>query len=186
MATNIIIPSVGESVSEGTISRWLKKDGDQVRQGEPLVEVETEKATTEIPAPAAGTLRIKTAEGQTIQVGATIGVIEEAAAVGAPSAPEKQRPFSREPVASAKRDTPKKASPEGATAPEPKRQPEKRAPAAAAQEKQQEKQQAALVQQPEPIEPEAMAEMQPKSVAAPAREPPPPAPAARRLAAGEQ
>jgi 2-oxoglutarate dehydrogenase E2 component (dihydrolipoamide succinyltransferase) len=83
MATDIVIPSVGESVSEGTIARWLKHDGDQVRQGEPLVEIETDKATTEVPAPASGTLRIRANEGQAVQVGGQIGAIEEGASDGA-------------------------------------------------------------------------------------------------------
>jgi 2-oxoglutarate dehydrogenase E2 component (dihydrolipoamide succinyltransferase) len=79
MAVEIKVPSVGESVTEGTISRWLKKDGDAVRADEPLVEVETEKATTEISAPQAGTLRITVPEGQTVAIGAVIGRIEEGA-----------------------------------------------------------------------------------------------------------
>jgi 2-oxoglutarate dehydrogenase E2 component (dihydrolipoamide succinyltransferase) len=76
MATKIVIPSVGESISEGTISRWLKRDGETVRQGEPIVEVETEKATTDVPAPAAGILHVQAAEGSTVAVGTVIGSIE--------------------------------------------------------------------------------------------------------------
>jgi 2-oxoglutarate dehydrogenase E2 component (dihydrolipoamide succinyltransferase) len=74
---NITIPSVGESITEGTIARWLKKEGDRVRQGEPLFELETDKATTEVPAPASGTLHIRVQEGQAADVGATIGTVQE-------------------------------------------------------------------------------------------------------------
>src|SRR5712692_9941207 len=77
MAVEIKVPSVGESISEGTISRWLKKDGEAVRADEPLLEVETEKATTEVSAPQDGTLRISVPEGQTVAVGAVVGQIED-------------------------------------------------------------------------------------------------------------
>jgi 2-oxoglutarate dehydrogenase E2 component (dihydrolipoamide succinyltransferase) len=79
MATEIKVPSVGESITEGTISRWLKKDGEAVRADEPLLEVETEKATTEISSPQAGTLRITVPEGKTVAVGTVVGQIEEGA-----------------------------------------------------------------------------------------------------------
>jgi 2-oxoglutarate dehydrogenase E2 component (dihydrolipoamide succinyltransferase) len=79
MAVEIKVPSVGESISEWTISRWLKKDGEAVRADEPLLEVETEKATTEVSAPQDGTLRIAVPEGQTVAVGAVVGRIEEGA-----------------------------------------------------------------------------------------------------------
>jgi 2-oxoglutarate dehydrogenase E2 component (dihydrolipoamide succinyltransferase) len=79
MAVEIKVPSVGESITEGTISRWLKKDGEAVRADEPVLEVETDKATTEISAPQAGTLRITVPEGQTVAVGAVVGRIEEGA-----------------------------------------------------------------------------------------------------------
>ena len=78
MATEIKVPSVGESITEGTISRWFKKDGEIARTGEPLFELETEKATTEVPAPAAGVVHIAVPEGQTVAVGATVARIEEA------------------------------------------------------------------------------------------------------------
>jgi 2-oxoglutarate dehydrogenase E2 component (dihydrolipoamide succinyltransferase) len=84
------VPSVGESVTEGTLSRWFKKDGDPVRADEPLLELETEKATTEVPAPAGGTLRILVREGQTVTVGAVLGQIEEKA--GAPRPTQQAKP----------------------------------------------------------------------------------------------
>src|SRR4051812_47920038 len=80
MPVEIKVPSVGESVTEGILSRWLKKDGDYVRADEPVVELETDKATQEVPAPAAGRLRIAAAEGTTVPVGAVIGRVEEAPA----------------------------------------------------------------------------------------------------------
>jgi 2-oxoglutarate dehydrogenase E2 component (dihydrolipoamide succinyltransferase) len=76
MTVAITVPSVGESVMEGTIARWLKKDGEPVRAQEPLFELETDKATTSVPAPASGTLHIETPEGQTVAIGAVIGQIE--------------------------------------------------------------------------------------------------------------
>ena len=78
MATQIIIPEMGESVTEGTIARWFKQVGDAVVVDEPLVEVETDKVTVEIPAPAAGTLsEIAAQEGVDVEVGAVIGAIAE-------------------------------------------------------------------------------------------------------------
>jgi 2-oxoglutarate dehydrogenase E2 component (dihydrolipoamide succinyltransferase) len=91
MAVDIKVPSVGESVTEGTISRWLKKDGEMVRADEPLVEIETEKATTEVSAPEAGTLRITTPEGRTVAIGAVIGRIEEGRPARQPEGGERRR-----------------------------------------------------------------------------------------------
>ena len=76
MAHPIKVPSVGESVTEGTVARWLKHDGDTVQADEPVVELETEKASTEVPAPATGVLRIKEKEGARVAVGAVVGEIE--------------------------------------------------------------------------------------------------------------
>jgi 2-oxoglutarate dehydrogenase E2 component (dihydrolipoamide succinyltransferase) len=90
MAIDIKVPSVGESITEGTISRWLKKDGEAVRADEPVLEIETDKATTEISAPQAGTLRITVPEGQTVAVGAVVGRIEEGAPTQQPAAAGKR------------------------------------------------------------------------------------------------
>lgn len=76
MSTPITIPSVGESITEATIARWLKKDGDVVQADEPVVELETDKASAELPAPAAGVVRIKEKEGAKVAIGAVIGEIE--------------------------------------------------------------------------------------------------------------
>jgi len=86
MPVDIKVPSVGESITEGTIARWLKPEGASVRAGEPVLELETEKATTEIPAPAAGKLAVAVPEGKTVAIGAVVGRIEEGAAPAAPAA----------------------------------------------------------------------------------------------------
>jgi 2-oxoglutarate dehydrogenase E2 component (dihydrolipoamide succinyltransferase) len=116
MAVDIKVPSVGESISEGTLARWLKKDGDAVRADEPLFELETEKATTEVAAPAAGVLHVTVPEGQTVAIGATVGRIEPDAAPAAP-ATRGQRPAAvgarAEPVAAA----PKAAAVDGSAPP---------------------------------------------------------------------
>ncbi|GAB4538529.1 MAG: 2-oxoglutarate dehydrogenase complex dihydrolipoyllysine-residue succinyltransferase [Roseibium sp.] len=90
MATEIRVPTLGESVSEATIAQWFKKPGDAVAQDEPLVELETDKVTVEVPAPAAGTLEsIVVKEGDTVEVGALLGQIAEGAGA-APAAPAKK------------------------------------------------------------------------------------------------
>jgi 2-oxoglutarate dehydrogenase E2 component (dihydrolipoamide succinyltransferase) len=78
MPVEIKVPSVGESITEGSIARWLKKNGDLVRVDEPIFELETEKASTEVPAPASGKLTIKTPEGTKVAIGAVVGSIEPA------------------------------------------------------------------------------------------------------------
>src|SRR5207248_2141366 len=87
MGVDIKVPSVGESITEGTIARWLKKDGDAVRAEEPLFELETEKATTEVAAPVDGVLHIKVPEGQTVAIGSVVGQVAE----GARTAPEPKK-----------------------------------------------------------------------------------------------
>ena len=82
MATEIKVPSLGESIAAATVAKWLKRPGDAVARDEPLVELETDKATLELPAPAAGTLtEILVAEGAEVPVGALLGRIAEGAAV---------------------------------------------------------------------------------------------------------
>jgi 2-oxoglutarate dehydrogenase E2 component (dihydrolipoamide succinyltransferase) len=77
MPVEIKVPSVGESITEGVLSRWLKKNGDTVHADEPVLELETEKATTEIAAPASGKLVTTVPEGKTVTIGAVVGRIEE-------------------------------------------------------------------------------------------------------------
>jgi 2-oxoglutarate dehydrogenase E2 component (dihydrolipoamide succinyltransferase) len=87
MATEIKVPTLGESVTEATVARWLKKAGDAVKADEPLVELETDKVTLEVNAPAAGTLsEVLANEGDTVGVGALLGTIAEGAATAAPKA----------------------------------------------------------------------------------------------------
>jgi 2-oxoglutarate dehydrogenase E2 component (dihydrolipoamide succinyltransferase) len=92
MAVDIKVPSVGESITEGTIGRWLKRDGEAVRANEPVCELETDKATQEVMAPAAGVLAIAVAEGQKVAIGAVIGRIEERAPAAAGTASPKAAP----------------------------------------------------------------------------------------------
>src|SRR5262249_26398678 len=89
MSVEVRVPPLGESVNDGVISRWLKRDGDVVKTDEPLFELETDKATMEIPATAGGRLEIVAAEGTTVQVGAVVARIAEVAGdVAAPVAAE--------------------------------------------------------------------------------------------------
>src|SRR5277367_6371331 len=89
--TEIRVPTLGESVTEATIGRWFKKAGDTVAVDEPLVELETDKVTIEVPAPSAGTLgEITAKDGETVAVGALLGQINDgAAAAPKPAAPAK-------------------------------------------------------------------------------------------------
>ena len=79
MAISVQMPALGESVTEGTVTRWLKQEGDTVEQDEPLLEVSTDKVDTEIPSPAAGVLKkIVAQEDDTVEVGGELAVIGEA------------------------------------------------------------------------------------------------------------
>ena len=78
MSENIVVPILGESITEATVSKWLKKSGDKVNADEPIVELETDKVNLEVPSPINGILsEIKTKEGQTVEVGALLGVISD-------------------------------------------------------------------------------------------------------------
>ena len=116
MPTDIIMPQMGESIVEGTITKWLKKPGDKVQRDEPLFEISTDKVDAEIPAPASGILQeIKVTEGTTVGVNTIVGTIAvdgEAAAAPAKSAPAKAAPA---PPAAPKEET--KAAPTPAPAP---------------------------------------------------------------------
>ncbi|GGM87228.1 2-oxoglutarate dehydrogenase, E2 component, dihydrolipoamide succinyltransferase [Streptomyces fuscichromogenes] len=85
MAVSVTLPALGESVTEGTVTRWLKAEGERVEADEPLLEVSTDKVDTEIPAPASGVLAsIKVAEDETVEVGAELAIIDDG--TGAPAA----------------------------------------------------------------------------------------------------
>ena len=89
MATEIRVPALGELVSEATVGQWFKKVGDSVKADEPLVELETDKVTLEVPAPAAGVISaIEVEDGATVEVGAVLGAID---ANGAAAKPREDR-----------------------------------------------------------------------------------------------
>jgi pyruvate dehydrogenase E2 component (dihydrolipoamide acetyltransferase) len=94
MPTDVIMPQMGESIFEGTITKWLKQPGEKVQRDEPLFEISTDKVDAEIPAPASGTLQdIKVQAGNTVQVNTVVGTIaEEGAAAPAPSATQPSKP----------------------------------------------------------------------------------------------
>ncbi|MFC9133086.1 2-oxoglutarate dehydrogenase, E2 component, dihydrolipoamide succinyltransferase [Streptomyces sp. NPDC057099] len=105
MAVSVTLPALGESVTEGTVTRWLKAEGERVEADEPLLEVSTDKVDTEIPSPAAGVLAsIKVAEDETVEVGAELALIDDGsgapAAAPAPAAEQAPEP-APEPAAAA-------------------------------------------------------------------------------------
>src|ERR1700719_685673 len=80
MSTDVIMPQMGESIAEGTITKWLKKVGDSIKRDEPIFEISTDKVDAEIPSPVAGTLlEIKVPEGQTVAINTVVASIGEAA-----------------------------------------------------------------------------------------------------------
>jgi 2-oxoglutarate dehydrogenase E2 component (dihydrolipoamide succinyltransferase) len=100
MAVEIKVPTLGESVTEATVGKWFKKPGDAIKIDEPLCELETDKVTMEVPAPAAGVMgEIKVAEGATVAVGSVLGFIKDGA--GAAAAPAAPAPAAPKPVAAA-------------------------------------------------------------------------------------
>src|SRR5437763_9110849 len=117
MPVSVTMPRLGESVSEGTVTRWLKKAGERVEVDEPLLEVSTDKVDTEIPSPVSGVLtEIKVQEDETVDVGVELAVIDDGAAGGgAAEAPAAQAPAA-EPAAPAAPAT-TEADPEAAASP---------------------------------------------------------------------
>ena len=86
MSVSVVMPQLGESVTEGTVTRWLKKEGEHVTADEPLLEVSTDKVDTEIPSPASGILRgIAVDEDETVAVGAQLAMIEDSDSAAAPA-----------------------------------------------------------------------------------------------------
>src|SRR5262249_28723139 len=91
--TEVKMPQMGESIFEGTVTKWLKKKGDKVQRDEPLFEISTDKIDTEIPSPASGVLQdILVKEGQTVQINTTVAVIGDGAAKPAEAKAETQEP----------------------------------------------------------------------------------------------
>jgi pyruvate dehydrogenase E2 component (dihydrolipoyllysine-residue acetyltransferase) len=126
MSVSVTMPRLGESVTEGTVTRWLKKEGERVEADEPLLEVSTDKVDTEVPSPASGVLTsIKVAEDETVDIGVELAVIGDsddgAEPAAAPAAEEKAEP---EPEAPAAPEPEAKAEPEPAPEPEAKAEPE--------------------------------------------------------------
>ncbi len=140
MPVSVTMPRLGESVSEGTVTRWLKQEGEHVEADEPLLEVSTDKVDTEIPAPSSGVLSsIKVGEDETVEVGVELAVISEGAegggaqATAAPEAPAEEAAPAPQPAASAPAETPAaQAEPEAVEeAPEPAAQQAETPPPAA-------------------------------------------------------
>src|SRR6204780_5733478 len=93
MPKEVIMPQRGESIFEGTITKWLKKPGDTVQRDEPLFEISTDKVDAEIPSPAAGVLtEIRATEGSTVQVNTVVGVIGDGATAAASAPAAKSAP----------------------------------------------------------------------------------------------
>src|ERR1700704_6383013 len=97
MSVQVKIPAVGESISSGVVSVWHKKSGEQVKKGDPLFTLETDKVSTEIVADADGVLRTKAAEGQEVKIGEVVAEIEESGTAGG-AAPGKKEKGAAEPV----------------------------------------------------------------------------------------
>src|ERR1700722_20068536 len=95
MAADVVMPQMGESIFEGTITKWLKKPGDKIERDEPLFEISTDKVDAEIPAPTAGVLKeIRVKEGQTVPVQTVVALIDAAGAseTAAPAPPKEEAP----------------------------------------------------------------------------------------------
>jgi pyruvate dehydrogenase E2 component (dihydrolipoamide acetyltransferase) len=111
MATDVVMPQMGESIAEGTIVRWIKKVGDKVDRDEPLFEISTDKVDAEIPSPAAGVVsEIRVKEGETVPVNTVVALIGSAASATAPAAAP--APAAAKPDAASKAADPPKAQPQ--------------------------------------------------------------------------
>src|SRR5438552_2727389 len=111
MPTDVVMPQMGESITEGTITKWLKKPGDTIQRDEPLFEISTDKVDAEIPSPVAGVLsEIKVPEGSTVTINSVVAII--GGAVGKTAAPAAAAPTAPAPPAA----TPPAATPPPATA----------------------------------------------------------------------
>jgi pyruvate dehydrogenase E2 component (dihydrolipoamide acetyltransferase) len=117
MPTDVVMPQMGESITEGTLTKWLKKVGDSVQRDEPLFEISTDKVDAEIPSPAAGTLaEIKIAEGATVQINTVVAVIGDAAGASAPATAAAASAEAPPPAAPAAVEAPAPAAPPAAPA----------------------------------------------------------------------
>ena len=88
MSIEVVMPQMGESITEGTVSKWLKQVGESVEKDEPILEISTDKVDAEVPSPGAGVLlEVRTAEGETVEVGTVVAVIGEAGSVSSQPEP---------------------------------------------------------------------------------------------------
>ncbi|HXB70714.1 MAG TPA: dihydrolipoamide acetyltransferase family protein [Candidatus Acidoferrales bacterium] len=128
--TDVVMPQMGESIVEGTLTKWLKKPGDRIERDEPLFEISTDKVDTEIPSPAAGTLsEVLVPEGQTVGINTVVGRIDESGGAAAKPAvpaakPEAPEPKAAAPAAKAAEPKPKAAPPAAPVDAEPPAEPE--------------------------------------------------------------
>ena len=123
---DIVMPQLGESVTEGTITRWFKNVGDSIAEDEPLYEVSTDKVDTEVPAPSSGTLtEIRVQEGDTVDVGTVLAVLGDGAAAPAAEAAPAEAPAEAapEPAPAPAPTAPAEAAPEPEPEPRPDRKP---------------------------------------------------------------
>jgi pyruvate dehydrogenase E2 component (dihydrolipoamide acetyltransferase) len=130
-AVDVVMPQMGVSVSEGTITRWLKQEGETIEADEPLLEISTDKVDTEVPSPASGTLtQILVQEGETVDVGTKLGQIGGGAGEAAPAAAPEPAPEPATAAAATEADAASPAETPAPTAPEPSAAPPAAAPAA--------------------------------------------------------
>ena len=180
MSVSVTMPRLGESVTEGTVTRWLKKEGERVEADEPLLEVSTDKVDTEIPAPASGTLSsIRVGEDETVEVGVELAVIDEggSGAAPAPEAPAQGQPAPEQAPESTAPEAPQQAQaePQQEPEPEPQQPAAQQAPPQQAPPQQAPPQQAPPPQ-PAPVAPQAAPVAQQAAPPAPPQQAAPPSP----------
>ncbi|MDX9912400.1 MAG: 2-oxoglutarate dehydrogenase complex dihydrolipoyllysine-residue succinyltransferase [Phycisphaerales bacterium] len=117
MPVDIVIPNVGESVTSGVIAAWLKKDGDWIERDETVLSLETDKVTMDVPAPSSGVVKTSAKEGDTVDVGAVVGTIDESASK--PAGASQAKAESKASAAPAKAEAPKQEAPRTEPAREP-------------------------------------------------------------------
>jgi len=192
MSVSVTMPRLGESVTEGTVTRWLKHEGDHVEADEPLLEVSTDKVDTEVPSPASGVLTsIKVQEDETVDIGVELAVIGDAAGADSSEPAVEERPAEPEPERAAapppsEPDRAPAAPAEPDRAPAAEAEPEPAAPAPAEAEVDAQPQMettAPPAQAPSPAQAPAPAQAPPPAQATPAAQAPPPAQAPAPLSA---
>ncbi|WP_084965634.1 2-oxoglutarate dehydrogenase, E2 component, dihydrolipoamide succinyltransferase [Thermoactinospora rubra] len=153
MPVSVQMPQLGESVTEGTVTRWLKKEGERVEADEPLLEVSTDKVDTEIPSPAAGVItKIVVAEDETVEVGAELAIIDENGQAGATAAPAAEAPAQEAAPAPAAQPEPEpEPAPAASSIPQPAPAQPQPAPAPAPQPQPAQPQQAQAQPAPAPV-----------------------------------